>query len=193
MPDSQLPSARLNVALPLAGALAQYARRVNRRLVDEFGSLIVFEPDGDAYPHVTLFMGDYIGPRDRSPLREAIDGVLHDVEPFTLSVGAPYFRDRARRYLFVDADQDLQLRSLRRRLEAELSDFFRVDHYGGAENVSHLTLGFLPSGGRPGLEKEVEAGQSEAEWINEAALFLTGPRGTCVERLDTYRLRSGGN
>lgn len=188
--DIDFPT-RINISYVLDEVPTNYARDLNKEIYDRGGEFL-FYPLEAPIPHITMLMGDVANQQALVAVIGLVEKIAVDFHPINYSFSLPYFRDPARRYIFVDTNPQEEFYQQRLRLQKELRKLITIDHYGGAENVSHVTLGFIPRGGTKAL---IDSISQPAQTISGKArvlqVALTGARGTCIEALQTIAIATG--
>lgn len=179
--------ARLDVSLRLDGSLLETVMRVNEGIVAVGFDEVCFSPSRGAIPHVTLLMGEVNSPEDFERLSDVVERFARATETFEISLGSPYLRESAGRWVFMDALPRERIRAIRFALHDVLAELIELEPHGGPDNVSHVTVGYAQS-----LQGDIEAalagavvGRGHASVVQ---LCAVGAHGTNVLRYREFAL-----
>jgi len=180
----EFPS-RVNISYLLQGKPLEYAREANAEIFVRGGEF-EFSPRGQAIPHVTMLMGEVKSLQDLEELFDVVAKASFEFENIDFELSAPYFRDARRKFVFVDTNPQESFLKQRRLLQEWVGPLLKIDHYGNAENVSHITLGYNDLGNDATLLAHISSSAPIAGKASQLQVARTGARGTCIETLRTF-------
>ncbi len=178
---------RINISYLLDGVVAEYVTKANSAIFVDGGEF-EFEPEGIAIPHITMLMGDVGSSSDLDEVIAVVADTANELAPIDFELSDPYFRDGRGRFIFVDTNPQPQFYQQRLLLQNRAGSLLKIDHYGGAENVSHITLGYNDRGTDPALLEQFKVNHLVTGKASLMQVARTGSRGTCIETLQTFSI-----
>lgn len=182
--------ARINLNYLVEGRAGHVARIINAIALTDFNSKIVFMPEGEAIPHITLLMGQVQSREDLKCILAAVQRLSVKFSPIPYVLQRPYCPDPQSGYVFCDVSPQLQFRSHRRALWDEVGSHVQLGPHGDPENVSHVTLAHVA-----GCKSESLAQRSSFDELDTRTktrvlqVCLTGSFGICTKVLRDFELR----
>lgn len=187
--DSQVFPFRVNISLVLNRSMLSYVRLLNRKVVSAGFDEIDFTKGPLPIPHITLLMGDVLSPKEYALLLRGVKECARGLRPFSYYLGMPYLRKPSRHYVFVDTLPRSHFARMRKRLYDAVNASIDCEHHGGANNVSHITIGYSATP-YPYLDRLRAVYRDVRGVARSIQVCEVGRRGTCIKRLKYFRIGS---
>jgi len=151
---------------------------INSFFLENYNSEINFR--SGVIPHITLMMGKLRLNSSVDLLRQRCIDLGKNLKEISVEFNHPYLEDTTGHYIFMDPVDSNYLKISKNIAQDLFGDLLEPSTFGGSENPSHLTVGYVSKGSK--LEEIPFLTNSHLKIrLKSIGLSQCGPRGTCFE------------
>ena len=184
---------KININIPIVGELRQLVADENNVLSRSIDSnYIDFSETSPHSPHVSLYMGEIDLGESQLKLFSAIQSNITifsglEIASSKISITDPDRRGNA--YVFIDVEPEFSLLQLKKDVWELTGDLFSSPRWFYLEETPHVTIGCVTDS-KAALERFYESRklQNITQLVSEIRVSEVGPRGTCVGKINAWKV-----